>query len=256
MILRRVIAHVRAQNWTAVALDFVIVVMGVFIGIQVSNWNAARADAKRADDYLSRLRDDLINDADELEARRNYWLNVSAYGEAAVAYAERGVLADGSKWKTVLAFYQASQLWRFAVSDVTFLELTSAGELGLIRDERLRAALSKYYNDIDARRRVGVYQFVPPYRDKVRGATPLAVARHILDRCSSQGALNQSFTECDAPIDEEAAGAVLAGYLARPAMIDDLRYWVTSLDLVIDASSIDAASARALADEIEKALQQ
>ena len=39
MILARVIEHVKAQNWTAVALDFFIVVMGVFIGIQVSNWN-------------------------------------------------------------------------------------------------------------------------------------------------------------------------------------------------------------------------
>ena len=41
MLLGRVIAHVKAQNWTAVALDFLIVVMGVFIGLQVSNWNAS-----------------------------------------------------------------------------------------------------------------------------------------------------------------------------------------------------------------------
>ncbi len=43
MILRRVMEHVKAQNWTAVALDFVIVVVGVFIGIQVSNWNDEQA---------------------------------------------------------------------------------------------------------------------------------------------------------------------------------------------------------------------
>jgi hypothetical protein len=36
MILRRVIEHVKAQNWTAMALDFLIVVTGVFIGIQVA----------------------------------------------------------------------------------------------------------------------------------------------------------------------------------------------------------------------------
>ena len=46
MILHRVIEHVKAQNWTAVALDFVIVVVGVFIGIQVSNWNGARSEKK------------------------------------------------------------------------------------------------------------------------------------------------------------------------------------------------------------------
>lgn len=37
MILPRVIEHVKAQNWTAVALDFIIVIVGALIGIQVSN---------------------------------------------------------------------------------------------------------------------------------------------------------------------------------------------------------------------------
>ena len=41
MLLRRITEHVKAQNWTAVALDFFIVVIGVFIGIQVANWNDA-----------------------------------------------------------------------------------------------------------------------------------------------------------------------------------------------------------------------
>ena len=42
MLLRRVMKHVKDQNWTTVALDFMIVVVGVFIGIQVSNWNDVR----------------------------------------------------------------------------------------------------------------------------------------------------------------------------------------------------------------------
>lgn len=39
MLLRRITEHVKAQNWTAVVIDLVIVVVGVFIGIQVANWN-------------------------------------------------------------------------------------------------------------------------------------------------------------------------------------------------------------------------
>jgi hypothetical protein len=42
MLLRRVIEHVREQNWLAVFIDFLIVVVGVFIGIQVANWNEER----------------------------------------------------------------------------------------------------------------------------------------------------------------------------------------------------------------------
>ena len=56
MILRRLIEHFRKQEWTAIAIDFVIVVAGVFVGLQVSNWNAARADALDYAGALGRLR--------------------------------------------------------------------------------------------------------------------------------------------------------------------------------------------------------
>ena len=47
MLLRRITKHVTDQNWFAVFLDFMIVVFGVYIGVQVGNWNADRQD--RAD---------------------------------------------------------------------------------------------------------------------------------------------------------------------------------------------------------------
>ncbi|MEL6371530.1 MAG: hypothetical protein AAFR03_12530 [Pseudomonadota bacterium] len=59
MILRRVIEHVRLQNWTAVFLDFVIVVVGVFMGIQLGNWNEARQERSIERDTLIRLYQDI-----------------------------------------------------------------------------------------------------------------------------------------------------------------------------------------------------
>ena len=50
MLLRRITQHVNEQNWFAVWLDFVIVVVGVFIGIQVSNWNDEQG--RRADERV------------------------------------------------------------------------------------------------------------------------------------------------------------------------------------------------------------
>lgn len=38
MILRSVTKHVKDQNWFAVVVDFVIVVVGVFVGLEVANW--------------------------------------------------------------------------------------------------------------------------------------------------------------------------------------------------------------------------
>ncbi len=44
MLLRRITKHVTDQNWTAIGLDFLIVVIGVYIGLQVSNWNIERGE--------------------------------------------------------------------------------------------------------------------------------------------------------------------------------------------------------------------
>ncbi|MBT8473785.1 MAG: hypothetical protein KJN99_14345 [Marinicaulis sp.] len=55
MLLRRITEHVKAQNWFAVGLDFLIVVVGVFVGLQVSNWNATRADKAEYIKALDRM---------------------------------------------------------------------------------------------------------------------------------------------------------------------------------------------------------
>ena len=44
MILRRLTANLRAQNWTSVAIELAIVIVGVFIGVQAANWNQARQE--------------------------------------------------------------------------------------------------------------------------------------------------------------------------------------------------------------------
>ncbi len=59
MILRRIIAHFRKQEWTAIAIDFVIVVVGVFVGLQVNNWNEARVERVTAAQHLREIAADL-----------------------------------------------------------------------------------------------------------------------------------------------------------------------------------------------------
>ncbi len=60
MLLRRITKHVKDQNWFAVGIDFAIVVIGVFIGIQVANWNDDRAERARSDNIKARLAAEFI----------------------------------------------------------------------------------------------------------------------------------------------------------------------------------------------------
>ena len=40
---RRIMEHARKLGWPAIGIELVIVIVGVFIGLQVSNWNVERA---------------------------------------------------------------------------------------------------------------------------------------------------------------------------------------------------------------------
>lgn len=55
MRLRSLTKHVRDQNWFAVFLDFFIVVAGILIAFQITNWSEARQDAKTRDLIIDAL---------------------------------------------------------------------------------------------------------------------------------------------------------------------------------------------------------
>lgn len=55
MILRRFIEHFRQQNWAAIGIDFAIVVIGVFLGMQIGNWNAERIEGQRREQIVDAL---------------------------------------------------------------------------------------------------------------------------------------------------------------------------------------------------------
>lgn len=55
MLFRRVAKHVSDQNWLAVGVDFLIVVLGLIVGLQVNNWNDQRKIENAFKDAQTRL---------------------------------------------------------------------------------------------------------------------------------------------------------------------------------------------------------
>src|SRR5262245_52967687 len=127
MLLRRVTEHVRAQNWTAVALDFVIVVVGVFIGIQVANWNDARAFNDREKGLLIELRAEIERSIEDTTALKAYFEGVSAAGERALDFLETDARCSNECWPLVVDFFYASQWTDVAVRRATYDEMRREG---------------------------------------------------------------------------------------------------------------------------------
>ncbi len=95
MILRRVIAHFRRQEWTAIALDFLIVVVGVFIGIQVANWNEARQMRVDQRTFLEQLHAELAPSIEFWRTGNERLTAEDASERFVIESITKGTLSDG-----------------------------------------------------------------------------------------------------------------------------------------------------------------
>lgn len=168
MLLRRITEHVKDQNWTAVALDFVIVVVGVFIGIQVSNWNGARNDRALELEYLQRLHDEAEHGLDGILAnidktwthKRDQALGVLAM----ISSTDETYFSITEAQCNALGF--TSQIIAFPFQFPSLEELNTSGRFGLIREERIKRALTDY--TLQQKNSASLVDYYS------RGATPLA----------------------------------------------------------------------------------
>ncbi len=147
MILRRLSQSLKQQNWTAIWIEFVLLVAGVFLGIQVANWNAAQQDNKREADFIERLE----RDFEKIDARLTN--NISTWDVSSEASVR--LLADLEAFKQQGSWQRSKPEILQDLDDVTdgrvpapraatYVELLSAGQLGIIRNTKLRDALLDY----------------------------------------------------------------------------------------------------------------
>jgi hypothetical protein len=187
MILRRVIEHVREQNWTAIAIDFVIVVLGVFVGLQVNNWNAANADRREIARYLDDIASDVQADLEELsrtEAASRDRIAASAYVLRKAGFAEQVTELAISQSRANDVFSgaerliipdlsppeeeQRNRLWQLAVGVYVYDTnrsavdaLISSGNIDLVDDPRVMNTLREYYYLVNALDRSQARTIIP-----------------------------------------------------------------------------------------------
>lgn len=147
MLLRRLSQSLKEQNWTAIWIEFILLVTGVFLGIQVANWNATQQDHKREAEFITRLDRDFQKIDERLVSNIKRW-------ELKTASTLR-ILADldshqkTGRWPRTKAEMLADLNETFnhripAPRSATYIELLSDGQLGLIRNTKLRNALLEY----------------------------------------------------------------------------------------------------------------
>lgn len=165
MILRRVIQHVKKQEWTAIWIDLVIVVLGVFIGIQVANWNEERVERALVRGHLSEIAIDLrmhqaVSNEIELSTRQRIsavdYIQLHAFGTPLPT----SLMLAGRHWQAPPAtpfppdqydqLLSSVNLTRVSVRSRNGYEsLINSGRLGLVRNRALARQLQAYYGNYD-----------------------------------------------------------------------------------------------------------
>lgn len=165
MILRRLAQHLREQNWTAIAIEFVLLVVGVFLGLQVSNWNDARNERALVQGHLSEIADDLrAHLVSSASQERSAALRIAAvdyiYREAFdVALPSRLVISTSEVEAPPVEPFPTDRLDNLlgAINLVRvsvrarggYESLTSSGRMALLRNRQLARAIQTYYGGFD-----------------------------------------------------------------------------------------------------------
>jgi hypothetical protein len=214
MILRRVIQHVRKQEWTAIAIDFLIVVIGVFVGLQVSNWNDSRKTSQRAAVFSERLAKDMRYEAWAYEYLIDYNRDVLSGAKAALDALYGTVPLSDEQF--LIDAYRATQYKYMDRGRSTFDELISTGNIGLIADEDLRTTAISIYTTtlIDV---VAEEGRLAPVRTIFRRRVPADVQHALLEKCGDLFAASGDYQ-------------AIVGSLAYPCTLE------------LDASQIAAAA--------------
>ncbi|MEX0644274.1 MAG: hypothetical protein WD076_03130, partial [Parvularculaceae bacterium] len=138
---RRVIAHFRKQEWTAIAIDFLIVVVGVFVGLQVNNWNEARVERRAEIGYLAAMEEDVAFSIDNLET---LIANMERQEEARAALYAYSLDPDATIEPQTRDRFIAHGLFHLAtmnIRQVTYEALKGSGKLSAIGSPELISAL-------------------------------------------------------------------------------------------------------------------
>ena len=217
MILRRITKHVKDQNWFAVGLDFFIVVLGILIAFQITNWSEARQD--RADEaiFLRDLHEDILR-ASQQSVRSG---TLRFQGARNLESAVNIIFSDAPQREltpsecVAVAYSFATYVGRSRLPSL--IQLQTAGRTGIITDRELSRELAELTQRHDALdtviREVQFVHIVKKYPDIFPTKTALTPA------AGSDELERDSYTECK-----------LEDILANRALLTDIAFNADAFD--------------------------
>lgn len=168
MILRRLAKAIAEQNWVTVLLELVIVVLGIFIGLRVTEWNDDRKLKQQEVVYLELLRNDAATMRTQVEARkarREAWAETMLAALSGLESCDETAAARAAVKETLESYQEGPGI---SIVDATYNEMVSSGSLARVADQELKRSIVTTFSDLNVlNARLGSFRVSIPVVDSI-----------------------------------------------------------------------------------------
>lgn len=246
MIFKRFAANLRAQNWFAICIEVGIVVVGVFIGTWVANWNEERLRHEETAQMLQDLKPQLHEINRTFDGFDSYFATTRRYGEAAFAGWRRDPTISDREF--VIAAYQASQLTATGINNSSWAQIFGNDQLRDVDDKQLKSDLAQLMTWDYAAAELDIYT---PYRTEVRKVIPEDIQDAIRDECGDRRDAERGFyilpTTCSLNLPDARFAEAAKDLRDRPNLVGELRWHFAAINsYLFDINFLKSVSDRVL----------
>lgn len=259
MVIRRIREHVSTHNWFAVAVDVGIVVLGVFLGTQVNNWNQARIEDDRGREYRQRLIGELGFDERQYAAQIAYYRRAKDYGLAALSAIEGAKPLSDRDF--VIAAYQLTQTDTTRTKTGVYDEMVANGLAGKLGDEETQEIATDFYLSVEVSQRA--LELHLPYRTMLREVMPYSLQIRIRQQCGDRNVYSNgrlvgvaTVHPCPMVIDPAEAAEASRAIRAAPEMERQMTRYIASLDEKLDNLEVARDQCVAFRERLRRAQGQ
>lgn len=252
MLLRSISKHVKDQNWFAVALDFFIVVVGILLAFQITNWSSGRALDAKERELLIELKHEIESDIVTAVVLSEHFENVHAAAKRSIVFINSDADCGELCWPVVADFFHASHWFPVAINRGAFEDMRRQG---LPRSRDVVAAVEGYHaqNHINA----FVLDGLPAYRENVRSVLPVSIHEAYWSTCWSlnTGVETINYDDCPQGVSNEIAAQAVEAIIQHKDIRSSLTFWFSEITPTADELQNQNASALQAIAAIDKELR-
>ena len=149
MIIQRITAAIRSQNWINVIAEFLVVVLGIFVALQADNWNEARLDRKHEHESLERLLREAENAVALIDRQIGVFKSVIDSQRVLLEIVTSDEQVPENTEVAEQGFRSLTYYPALAPARTAYDELIATGGIQLIRSRAVRDAIALYHAELD-----------------------------------------------------------------------------------------------------------